>query len=406
MYYVNKKGVDWDWQELLFLKEDPEKLQNGNFWKEFFQNIITEKIEESKKAFYSLDKEIEEKIPKIRKKIFEDKEFLQLTKNIISYNPQESSKPKIKRVYKFYDFFSLSTFSKLENMFLQDEMEILIELLFSKRFLEIKNKLESYFKSILYGFPSYCLSIANEYTTCYIPYYCYNLDPEVQKNFFINFNDEVFAIDFLEIMAEDSYEIFKITEEIKNHIFFKKRFSFDVFNTIQYILFVPQRIGSFDFLHSLFFTTKKELDAFLERKRENKVKIFLKEFYMQFTREAHILFETKQKIIKRMVFSYSFYQIKKLLSIYNKLIHVDLAFEGFYEEEITNAIEKIKKSLENTNSIFIRNHFSKISIFIKYSEENLLEVKSFLKNIKDKLSVPFKYRIRECTLQSWTFLDV
>lgn len=390
--------------------QDFQEFNNPEYWKKIYRSFLESKIEESKKIFYSLEPEIEKKLPKIRSQIFENEEFLELTKKIISHKPKDNSLQKetqIKRVYKFNDFFSNHLFSKLSSIYLQDEIEGIINFLFSRSYSEFIKKLENYLKNIESGFPSYCLLFSNEYTTSYIPYYCYQLDEETQKNFFINFNDEVIPLDIKEADL-NSFELIHITEILKNNIFFKKRISKDILERTKIILFSHQKIGNFDFLHSVFFDSESKLNYFLEKKRYIKLKTFLKEVYLLFVREANILFENKQKIMSRMVFSYSYYQVKKLISLHGDLINIRIFFKEIpSEEELTKSMNIFKDFFINyKNLILIRNHFSIISIFIRKSEELMKDVEILLQELEDKISLAFEYKIQEYSIKNWSFFDI
>lgn len=390
--------------------QDFKEFYNPEYWKKIFKNFLESKIEESKNIFYSLDPEIEKKIPKIRSQIFEDKDFLELSKKIISYKPKgisNQTETQIKRVYKFNDFFSNHLFSKLNTVYVQDEIEGIINFLFSKSYSDFIKKLENYLQNIELGFPSYCLLISNEYTTSYIPYYCYRLDEETQKNFFINFNDEVIPLDLKETDL-DSFELIYITNVLKDNIFFKKRVSKNVLDRTKVILFSYQKIGSLDFLHSVFFDSESNLNYFLGKKRYIKLKTFLKEVYLLFLREANILFENKQKIITRMVFSYSYYQVKKLISLYGNLISIRIYFTEIpSEEELTKSMNIFKEFFINyKNLILIRNHFSIISIFLRKSEELIKDIKILIQELENKIPLSFEYKIQEYSIQNWSFFDI
>lgn len=398
------------WLENL-LKDKHNELNQSEFWKKLFKEMLFSKVKDSKTFFYFIEKKTEEKIPKIRKQIFENKEFLELSKQIIEHNPKKlflkNESPK-KIVYRFSDILTNSTFKKLEKKFLQEELEATMDFLFSYgNYSTFTTKLDIYFTNVQKEFPPYCLHIGNEYTTCYIPFYCYNIDLQTQKNFFINYNDEIIPFDFQETYLENSVEIFKITENIKENYFFKKRLSDKILNEIQFILFIPQKIGNFDFLHSLFFTSEDKLTQFLDKKKDEKIRNFLKEIYYLLIRDTKVILENKQKILSRMVFSYSFYQIKKLLSLHTKIIKVLIEFPMTTAEEVSKSIETIQSFFENhPQYILIRNHFSKIMIFRKSSKEALLEIKSFLDFLNGHLPTSFKYQIQENSLKNWTFLDV
>ncbi len=398
------------WIETL-LKEKHNELNDSEFWKKLYKKILLHQIEESKSSFYSLEKEIEEKIPTIRKQIFENQEFLELSKQILEHNPKEllvKKKEQRKRVYKFYDMFTNTTLTKLKKNFAQEELEAIIDFLLNyKNVSAFTKKLDHYFTNIEKNFPSYCLHIGNEYTTCYTPYYCHNLDLETHKNFFINYNDEMIPIDFLELSKENSYEVFKITNDIKQNFFFKKRLSKTIIEKLQFILFVPQKIRNFDFLHSLFFYNENELNSFLSEKKVVRIKHFLKEIYYLIIRDSKIVLENKQKMTSRMVFLYSYNQIKQLLNLNKKIIKTTIEFYNSTEEEISKSIEEIESFFENqTHYILIRNHFHQIYIFGKFTKQTYLDIKSFLQLFKERLPASFRYRIQEFSINNWTILDV
>jgi hypothetical protein len=332
---------------------------------------------------YRLEDNLEEKIPKIRQKIFGDQEFLELSKRLVSYNPQTKDN-NIKRVYSFKDFSLKMSTSRLEKMYHIPDLKHLIQFHFAKTFSDFTNLLTNYLNSQRFHFDSFTIMVCNEYTNTYIPYFFYRLDEYFKHNFYINLNDEIFSI-------KEDYEVIKVTSELTNNPFFRKRISNEILKNLQFIYLFRDTIVDVDFLYVFFF--KNGLEEFLANEEYKKIHTILRNTYFLFKREDNILFEHNQKILKRMVFSYTYYQVKKLLCKFGEImvynIYLDKEINDF--DILNQNIEAIKNIFKNQhNFLLIRNHINQISIVFKNDEKLKKECDDIFMQFESLLNIEFK----------------
>jgi hypothetical protein len=376
-----------------------ENKLSSEHWKRLYHLLQEKKIKKYIDSLYSLENKIEEKIPKIRQKIFGDQEFLELSKRLVSYNPQTKDN-NIKRVYSFKDFSLKMSTSRLEKMYHIPDLKHLIQFLFSKTFADFRNHLTNYLNSQSFHFDSFTIMVSKEYTNAYIPYFFYQLDEEFKHNFYVNLNDEIFSI-------KNDYEVIKVTSELIKNPFFKKRISNEFLKNLQYIFLFRDTIVDVDFLYVFFF--KKGLEEFLANEEYKKIHKILKNTYFLFKREDNILFEHNQKIFKRMVFSYTYYQVKKLLCKFGEVtmynIYLDKEINDF--DILNQNIEAIKNIFKNQhNFLLIRNHINQISIIFKNEEKLKKECDELCLQLQSLLNIEFKILSKSYNVKSWSFLEI
>jgi hypothetical protein len=376
-----------------------ENKLSSEYWKRLYHILHEKKLKKYLDNLYRLEDNLEEKIPKIRQKIFGDQEFLELSKRLVSYNPQTKDK-NIKRVYSFKDFSLKMSTSRLEKMYDIPDLKHLIRFHFAKTFSVFTNLLTNYLNSQRFHFDSFTIMVCNEYTNSYIPYFFYRLDEYFKHNFYINLNDEIFSI-------KEDYEVIKVTSELTNNPFFKKRISNEILKNLQFIYLFRDTIVDVDFLYVFFF--KNGLEEFLANEEYKKIHTILRNTYFLFKREDNILFEHNQKILKRMVFSYTYYQVKKLLCKFGEImvynIYLDKEINDF--DILNQNIEAIKNIFKNQhNFLLIRNHINQISIVFKNDEKLKKECDDIFMQFESLLNIEFKVFSKSYNIKSWSYLEI
>jgi len=376
-----------------------ENKLSSEYWKRLYHILHEKKLKKYLDNLYRLEGNLEEKIPKIRQKIFGDQEFLELSKRLVSYNPQTKDK-NIKRVYSFKDFSLKMSTSRLEKMYHIPDLKHLIRFHFAKTFSDFTNLLTNYLNSQRFHFDSFTIMVCNEYTNTYIPYFFYRLDEYFKHNFYVNLNDEIFSI-------KEDYEVIKVTSELTNNPFFKKRISNEILKNLQFIFLFRDTIVDVDFLYVFFF--KNGLEEFLANEEYKKIHKILRNTYFLFKREDNILFEHNQKIFKRMVFSYTYYQVKKLLCKFGEImvynIYLDKEINDF--DILNQNIEAIKNIFKNQhNFLLIRNHINQISIVFKNDEKLKKECDDIFMQLESLLNLEFKILSKSYNIKSWSFLEI
>jgi len=376
-----------------------ENKLSSEYWKKLYHLLHEKKLKNYLDSLYQLETNVEENIPIIRQKIFGDQEFLELSKRLVSYNPQTKDK-NIKRVYRFKDFSLKMTTSRLEKMYHISDLKHLIQFHFAKTFSDFINLLSNYLNTQSFHFDSFTIMVCNEYTNAYIPYFFYRLDEDFKHNFYINLNDEIFSI-------KDNYEVIKVTSELTNNPFFRKRISNKILKDFQYIFLYRDTIFDVDFLYVFFF--KKDLEEFLANEEYKKIYSILRNTYFLFKREDNILFEHNQKILKRMVFSYTYYQVKKILCKFGEImvynIYLDKEINDF--DILNQNIEAIKKIFKNQyNFLLIRNRINQIWIIFKNDERLKKECDDIIIQLENLLSIEFKIFSKSYNIKSWSFLEI
>jgi hypothetical protein len=388
-----------------------KEILNSEYWRNLYKKFLDNELSSYINSFYKIDPEREKKIPKIRQKIFGDQEFIELSKRIISHNPALQEYKIFKRVYKFDNFFYKLSLNRLNKSYNDKEFYLILDLFFSKSFSRFAEILTQYFYNQNFNFKSLIISLSNEYTTSYIPYYFYQVDEATKQNFYVNFSDEIFSFNVLNHKEEvnPDFEIIYITEELRNNPFFAKRMSNSFLEKIHFILLYKTILGNMDFLYIYFFDTQERLNLFLKNKEYLIINQIIHNIYFLFKREDNILFENKQKILKRMVFSYIYYHIKKILSIHKEIIIYKIIFdEDITDFNLVNKNIQLIKNYFNKNKQFIlvRNHFYQILIIIKNQKELQLELENILKKIEPQFSVDYKITINIYNKNTWSFLNI
>ncbi len=394
-------------EEMIDLKE---QYFSSIYWKNKYKDLIHHALDKFLNQKHTIDPALENKIPKIRKIIFEDKDFIHLSNKIINYVPRSQSNyedNKIKRVYHFKQFFNKNKYKSLTKSFTIEDIIILKNLVFSKSFNEYKLNLtriiEEQFKKM---FTSFIIMVTNEYTSLYLPYYYYNVDEETKKNFYINYDDEIFHFETSEI---PNYEVLKITNELINNPYFSKRFSNNFIQNKKIIVYQYLKFGKMEFLLVYFFDDQKQYDEFYTKEIISKMSKIISFTYPLLRREDSIFFENKLKIINRMVFSYKFYLIKKILIKYKKIIKITIEFDNtiidyYFINKNINFIKTFFQS--HSKFILIRNHFFSISFF--FEDVNTLEEEFWIiwNQFSRDLDLPYTITKEKYDIHSWSFLDL
>lgn len=392
--------------------ETNEEYFQSSYWKEKYKDLIFQSIDKYINQKNTLDPVLESKIPKIRKIIFGDKDFIHLSSKIINHEPQKNTfipgEGKIKKVYNFKQFFNNKKFNYLSKTFTLNDVIKLKDIIFSKSFYELSLNINEF---IDFQFKDFISSIiilsANEYTSLYLPYFYYNVDEETKKNFYINCNDEIFY--FENPGSEHNYEVLKITTELLNNKFFSKRFSKNFINSKKFIVYKYLKFGSLEFLLVCFFDEDKKFEKFISNDIMNKISSILSNIYPLFRREDSILFENKLRIISRMVFSYKFFLIRKILIKYKKIIKIKIQFDSAYIDYyyLNKNINFIKTFFQShPRFIIIRNHFFSLSFF--FEDSKLLEEEFWITWNKFSKHLDLNHTItkEKYDINTWSFLEL
>lgn len=394
-------------------QQEGDELFSSSYWKEQYKNLVFQSLEEYLKRKATIDPHSQKNIPKIRKIIFEDKDFLYLSNKIINYDPKKktsllTNESKIQRVYTFHQFFNRNKLQRfIDPLTLRDTIN-LVNIIFSKSFynfsLSLKKIFENQYKDYMSGL---IILTADEYTLLFLPYFYYNIDNETQKNFYVNCNDEIFHFESKNIDSHN-YEVLKVTKELLNNRYFIKRFSYEFIKNIRYIVYQYLKLGMMEFFLVYFFKEEKLYENFFSNAIMGKISKILSFTYPLFRRNDLILFDRTRKIQKRMVFSYKYFLIKKIIKKRNHIKKISVYLDDSITDYdfVNKNVHMIKSYYQNNPKfILIRNHFFKLSFFFEDSDSLEDEFWILWNKFSKHLEVEYTLKKEKYDLYSWSFLD-